>query len=234
MKLFTRSLWLTFSLLTLTFIVFLAILWPSNPASADKLKFLLIGALIGVPITLSIETYRRTMRARDLARALHLELADLVARCCFDMEAPWQKIKAGAEPENQKFNAIWLRKFIPAEPVIFPSTAGELAMLGGSAPMLLIQFHYRLNALRSSIENITKDATEVTRMERISQGALKQVGLRFQRTLEPGRKALEAFSSLVPDSNAVEAFAIKQYDDTRGGSHPSATLRDRITALLKA
>jgi hypothetical protein len=213
-------------------IIFIVVVWILDKNFLVNTGFLVLGALLAIITSFMNELHQRTLRAQDLARVLHTELADLVARCCFDSEAPWRQYW-GPNPPGQAFNVIRLRKFAPGKPVIFSATVGELALLAGNASLLLMQFHYRLNALRREIDNIADDSTEATRVEPISLGALRQVGSRIRQTLEPGLKALEALAHMVPDANQIEAFAIAQYDATRDGAPPAGTLRDRINVLLE-
>jgi hypothetical protein len=211
---------------------FIAVAWWSGKDFLINAGFLVLGVLLAVAISFVNDHYQRAMRSHDLARLLHTELSDLVARCCFDSEAPWSKYWAN-NPPDRKFNVIDLRKFAPIDPVIFPATASELAMLHGDAPLRLVQFHYRLNALRREIENIANDSTEATRVEPIQTGALRLVALRMRQTLRPGLDALQALASRVPDATQIEASAIGQYDATRKDATPPGSLRERIERLLK-
>jgi hypothetical protein len=212
-------------------IIFIVITWLSGKDFLVNTGFLVLGALVAVITTFMIELHQRTLRAADLARIVHTELADLVGRCCFDTEAPWLPY-LGANPPPNGFNVIRLRKFMPADAPIFSATASELALLGGEAPLLLVQFHYRLNAVRREISNTVDDSTEATRVEPVAVGALKLVALRLLQTLEPGLRALNAIGAMVPNAAQIEASAIAQYDASRKSSQPAGTLRDRISALL--
>lgn len=213
-------------------IAFIIFVWKSGSDFLTNTGFLVLGALIAIITSFVIEIYNRSLRAKDLARVLHAELADLVARCCFDSEAPWQQYWS-PNPPAHPVNVIDLRKFAPNDSLIFSVAAVELALLPGNVPLLLIQFQYRVNALRREIKNIADDSSEDNRVDPIAKRSLKLVGLRFRQTLEPGLNALEELAKMVPDPKQIEAFAIKQYDATRQGAPPAGTLRDRVGILLK-
>jgi len=213
-------------------IIFIWIAWISKIDFIINTGFLVLGALLAVVTSFVSEGRQRGLRAQDRARVLHIELADLVARCCFDSEEPWRRYWDQNIPD-EVFNVIRLRKFTPNVATIFSASAGELALLRGDAPLLLVQFQYRLNALRREIENIADDSSEATRVEPISKAALKLVGLRFRQALTAGLNALAAFEGIVPNAEQAEASAIQQYDLTRNGPAPPGTLRERIRTLLQ-
>jgi hypothetical protein len=122
-----------------------------------------------------------------------------------------------------------LRKFAPAIPTIYNATAGQLALLPGQAPQTLIEFHYRLSALRREIENTVAGASPTSANVPITE--LRQVGLRFRQTLGPSLKALEALAPLVAGSAEMEKHARISYYETRPLSDLTKTLKERIDAL---
>jgi hypothetical protein len=215
----SKSQWHRLAAASVLIIGFIVVVWSSESGFLVNVGFLVLGVLLAVAISFLNDVYQRTLRSRDLARLLHTELSDLVARCCFDSEASWSRYWA-SNLADREFNVISLRKFAPGEPVIFRATAGELAILHGDAPLRLVQFHYRLNALSREIENIANDSTEANRVEPISKGALRLVGLRMRQTLKPGLDALQALAQSVPDADQIEASAIDQYDATRKDAPP--------------
>src|SRR5262245_34311444 len=105
--------WLSIGVLLLVVvdIVFIWISWGSKNDFLINSGFLLLGALLAIATSLISDANQRKTRVNDLAHALHCELADLVARCCFDAEAPWQQYWKGTAPEKA-FNVIRLRKFL--------------------------------------------------------------------------------------------------------------------------
>ncbi|MBR1204516.1 MULTISPECIES: hypothetical protein [unclassified Bradyrhizobium] len=170
----------------------------------------------------------REQQTTDLASMLHAELAHVVARCCFDCESPWKKYW----PKNAtpgKMGPVKLLKFVPVEPVIYLSTAGQLALLGGAAQHLM-EFHYRLSALRREIENTAGSADASTKL--VEEGALKLVARRFRETLQPGARALDALAPLARGPIAAEALARALYYEARPHEDLNKTLKQRIDELL--
>ncbi len=177
-----------------------------------------------------------------LARALHVELSEFVARCCFDFEFPWgQYLKekhAAGEMDHFRLN-----KFVPASPMIYEATASQIARLNGTAPQCLIQFYYRVAAWRRDAANMA-DRLRVRDAER--QSALphrppilpiedaRVLASRLKETLEPGFKALVALGELVDKPEDTENAAIEAHDriSRRGLIVSEISLRKRIAMLL--
>lgn len=174
------------------------------------------------------QTRARERQTADLASILYAELAHLVARCCFDSEGPWKDYwPKSARPE--KMEASRLRKFIPVEPVIYLATAGQLALLGDAAQHL-IEFHYRLSALRREIGNFASDTDISTKP--VNGSDVKLVSRRFRETLQPGSRALDALAPMVQNSEAIEALARKLYYEARPHEDLKKTLKQHIDELL--
>lgn len=81
-------------------VTFTVVMWILNKEFPTNVGFLVIGGLITTITSLVSERIRRPSQARDLARALYMELADRVARCCFDCEAPWHNYE---RPRKNEF-----------------------------------------------------------------------------------------------------------------------------------
>jgi hypothetical protein len=171
------------------------------------------------------EATKRELQKTDLARILYAELTHLVARCCFDSERPWKAFWQGSVRPDE-MDVARLRRFTPSVPVIYLATAEQLALLG-SAAQVLMEFHYRLSALRREIENFTDGAS--TKL--IEVKAVQLVGLRFRQTLRPGLKALESLAPLVHDPESIEALARALYYEARPEEDRNKTLRQRIIEL---
>jgi hypothetical protein len=211
-------------------IIFIAFVWYRGDNVSTNTGFLVLGALLSMLPFYLIEREKRSLRVKELARVLHVELADLVARCCYDSEAPWCRLwepNANIQPSN----VLWLRKFAPHTPLIFPAVAGEIAILKGNAPQRLIQFHNGINALRREIEDCANATTQLGAAQ-ISSGQIKVIASRMRLTLEPALNALKTLSSMVSDAREIEADAIASIDATRAAAAPAGTLQDRIIQLL--
>jgi hypothetical protein len=181
-----------------------------------------------VQLQIATQKQREACRAKahkaNLARALHAELADLVARCCFDSEKPW-----GDVSESPKFKKTELRRFAPHDPTIFANSGGDLALLGEIAPLRLVQFYNSLNALRRDIHYIADDLTDHPAVE----SEIRLIRFRFYLTLQPGLDALLALAPMVPSAHQVERAAIDPYDDSQPDrSRPEGELQDRIINVL--
>lgn len=192
--------------------------------------FLVLGTLIAVFTTLLSERVRRRTQMRDLARALHVELADRVARCCFDAEAPWNAWLEIHGHGSSVVNSFRLRKFIPENPIVYLSSAAQLALLGHDAAQALIKFYYRLAAWRRDLENIAAKSDDY---ENVETNDLQLLARRLRETLRPGLMALEAMEPLLEGNDAVEASAIAGYDDYRADAKPTHGLRNRLRALIE-
>jgi hypothetical protein len=192
--------------------------------------FLVFGALISVFTTLLSERIRQRTAARDLARALYVELTDRVARCCFDAESPWRDYLEMKNRTPGQMNTIRLRKFVPVDPIIYPSSASQLGTLGNDAPQALVRFYYQLDAWRRDLENVASDSER--NRSGVSFEAISSLAKRVKQTLRPGLRALQALEPLVEDCDSIDASAIAGYDEFGSDSKSTGTLRDRITSLL--
>lgn len=215
---------LLYSTLSLVALMFALVLIARNDFLTN-VGFLVLGALIAVWTTLLSEELKRPRQARDLARALYEELADRVARCCFDFEAPWQTY--AVRPEGM--GTFRLRKFSPEPPIVFPATAGQLALLGNEAPQALIRFYYCLAAWKRDLDNIALEVTESN--EALHPDVIRFLAIRLRQTLAPGMRALEALAPMVDGYTQIEATAISGYDELRN-QPTTQTLRDRIRTLI--
>lgn len=192
--------------------------------------FLVLGALIAVLTVLLGDTVKRPAQARDLAAGLFQELADRVARCCFDCERPWHAYLDADNCTPGVMDSFRLRKFAPIAPIIYPSTANQLALLGRDTPQAVIQFYYRLAAWERDIENIAAESQH--NKGGVAPDSVRLLAIRAHQTLAPGLRALEALTPLVEGHEQIEANAIAGYDETRTRDPIKETLRDRIRKLL--
>ena len=213
------------------------LIWfEAHPGSAGWMQAIFAGlAIIAVYFVASMSirdaVKRQAKEAKahkeNLARTIHAELADLVARCCFDSERVWQNHWSKKAP-SVGFDKTKLRCFAPAQPTIFSNASGDLALLGENVPLRLVQFYNGLSALRRDIHDITEGMTNHPATQPQSQ----QVAQRFFLTLRPGLDALLALAHTKADD--VEQAAIQLYDDGSPDVRPPVeNLQDRIRLLLQ-
>lgn len=142
MKFWTRNKELGWLMVAMVIALIFSITMISKSDFLTNVGFLVLGALIAIFTTLLGDVAKRPAQARDLARALYEELADRVARCCFDCEVPWSDY-LDRNNENSAFanmDSFRLRKFSPGSPIIYSSTASQLAILENDAPQALVKF----------------------------------------------------------------------------------------------
>lgn len=81
--------------------------------------FLVFGSSVAVAAGLLNDWVRRKEETKDLARALHTELAEHLARCAFDFEVPWKNYLTMGHGETR--GSFDLRKFAPMTLPSFPA-----------------------------------------------------------------------------------------------------------------
>jgi len=213
--------------LVIASLLFVAFTWFSPTGHIQNAGFLLLGSIIAVGKTHAIEWEKKRARVIELSRILHIELSNLVARSCYDYENSWSNI------QSKSYNVVHLQKFSPSGAVVYPAVASEIALIGAESALAIVQFHYRLDALRREMANIVKDANEKTTMAPIEKSALKLVALRFEQTLPAGLEALEKLSSGNADAEKIEAAAIRHYDAAGNAANSEFTLRERLKQSIK-
>jgi hypothetical protein len=205
--------------------VFAALLLARNDW-VTNVGFLVVGALIAVITTLLSERFKRETLSRDLARSLYLELADRVARCCWDSETPWSAWLDLNYCQANEVDSFRLRKFLPDRPIIFEASASQLAILGGEAPQAMLKFYYRLAAWRRDLDNI---AAQSDRGDgKVDPKTVNFLAKRLYQTLMPGLRALEAMQTSVEDHEQIEASALAGYVDYSMTTHPPGSLREKL------
>lgn len=219
--------WLGIAML-IALIFSIVMMWKSD--FLTNVGFLVLGALIAVFTTLLSDAVKRPAQARDLARALYEELADRAARCCIDCEAPWHDYLQMNNCHPGNMDSFRLRKFTPSAPIIYQSTAVQLAILEDDAPQALIKFYHFLTAWERDIKNIAAESQN--NQGGVAPDAVQFLARRLHQTLAPGLRALQALSPLVDQYAKIEAGALAGYDDMRTGPRPNGTLRDRMAALI--
>jgi hypothetical protein len=185
---------------------------------------LLMGSGIGFGATFAVEIWRRQQQARDLGAALYHELANRVARCCYDFEIPW----SGHWVSPQRMNRFGIGKFAPDPPTVFAANADKLALFGDKVPAAMLAFYYRLSALRRDIENLRADSRDQTD---INEDAVRLVASRLAFTLSPARDALQALGAAIPTRAAIEDDAWKSFDVLQP-KRAAMPLRERLDTLI--
>jgi hypothetical protein len=181
--------------------------------------FFVLGGVFTMGTALLAEEFKRNTKAQDVALALHVELSQLVARCCFDFNAPWSAYYKN--PTASGMNAERVRKFSPNVPVIYPAMAAEIALLGAEAARPLVEFHTRLRALQRAIDEAAQDQKYV--------GA---VATRMRHALPPGLKALIALGSMIDGAARIEDDAFAALGVALGKPAPALGLRAAIQKVL--
>lgn len=195
----------------------------------SNLAFLVIGVVLSVFLTHFSEALRRPRERTELARALYSELADRLARCCFDYEEPWSAwIEERSAPNN--VDVLRVRKFTPFPPIVYPATASKLALLNNDAQQALITFYATLDAYRKDMNDI---ADRYNTGATIVPGAyVARIAERLLRTLPPGYEALQALGEMVDDPTEIDAAAIRYSDTLFDHKRSHLPLRQRIEYYL--
>lgn len=201
-----------------TLLFSLSELADENPTRSNT-GFLVFGALLAVVATLLAGWFNRPIAATDLARGIHVELADRVARCCFDYEEPWAQFDPPAA-NAAGMDVDRLRRFASFPPIIYPAAAAQLSLLPGDALQTLLKFYYRLAAWQRDVDTV---AARHSSMGVVPNTELRRLGRRIRETVAPGLAALEAFSPLVGDADAIEADLLAGYDTFRKDRDPAYT-----------
>jgi hypothetical protein len=91
--------------------------------------------------------------------ALYVEIADRSARCLSDYLNPWYQYEKN-QPKTEllrKQNAAWVGKFRPVNQVVYSSVAAKIGLLPADILFPVVQFYFRLDALRREIDSITTE-----------------------------------------------------------------------------
>ena len=166
----------------------------------------LVGGVGTYIVTRLLDRGRRRNEARDISQSLYCEIADRVARSLNDYLYPWRGHSGG-------FDIARIGKFRPVSAVVYPGVAGKLGLLPPHILVSVIQFYFRLDAIRREIDDLIRDY----------EVRLGLVTLRFQENVAAGLKALEAFS--VNGASDVDRAAADSYPHV---SKEDAALRDLL------
>lgn len=194
---------------------------PAAWAAIGTISGTLIGAFGALYVGRHLERQRSEKEKRTIAASLHAELADRAARCANDYVAPWRDIHQ-SKPPTKALDPDWVEKFRPVEPVVYPRVADKLGILPVDALFSVVQFYFRLDAVRREIDSIVRDFSPGADIQKLDYPRLRRVALRLHEALAPALKALERLN--VDRASDIEAEAASSY----------AQLSDRCLALRDA
>jgi hypothetical protein len=221
--------WVVTLFFVVAIIVAVWLIFFSTNSQHNNVGYLLVGALISalaVPLT---EWLKKPVQIRILAQGLYVELADRVARCCFDYESPWSEYK---DKLKSGMTRDYLGKFAPFPPVIYQATASQISILDGDAPQRLIQFYCRLAAWQRDIE-ATSTLEGGFLESAVDAKDVQRLAYRLYQTLEAGQLALCALAPMVKEHEKLNADAIAAHDKFRK-EKTSGTLHDRINKWIRS
>jgi hypothetical protein len=193
-----------------------------NPA-AWTLAGALLGAVGTFWLTKRLDQQRRINEARDISVSLHAEIADRAARCLNDYLVPWSNVADIQKRLARGHASSWMAKFRPVEPVVYPSIAAKLGLLPPAALFPVVQFYFRLDALRREIENATAALDHEGFLTSDDKGRFVTVLNRLGATLRPALLALEGLD--VENAIQIENEAAETYPHVR---NTDETLRDAL------
>jgi hypothetical protein len=170
------------------------------------------GSVVTYGLTKLLDRGRRRIEAKEVSDSLYNEIADRSARCLNDYIHPLSGFEKG-ERQAEDMRTSRLTKFRPVDPVVYPAVAGKLGLINTEALFPIIQFYFRLDAVRREIDYIVEDfdhdidlaATDAARMQRV-------VG-RFQETCGAALEALEKLN--VESAHQIDAAASHAYGHLR-------------------
>lgn len=200
------------------------------PLGSDysNLAFLVMGVVLSVFLTRLSEALNRSSERKELARALYSELANRLARCCFDFEKPWSDW-VDDKKASHNVDVLRIRRFMPFPPLVFPATASKLALLNNDVQQALITFYVALDAYRKDMSEI---ADRFQSNGTVPATFVALIAGRLFRTLPPGYEALRALGEMVDDPAEIDAAAIRYADTLFDHERSHLPLRHRIEYYL--
>jgi hypothetical protein len=191
--------------------------WPVVGAISGAI----LGAFGTFYVSRHFEKQRLEKENRTIAASLHAELVDRAARCANDYVAPWRDVQQ-SRPPAKLLGPDWVEKFRPVESVVYLRVSDKLGMLPSDALFSVVQFYFRLDAVRREIDGIVRDFTPGSDIKVLDYARLGRVALRFYESLTPVLTALERL-------NVDRALDIETEADA---SYPQ--LRERNLAFREA
>jgi hypothetical protein len=201
--------------------------WLSATGGAHQAFWTLMGTIVGSAsaffITRHVAAFNRQNEANDIATSLHAEIADRAARCLNDFIAPWRTFREPAEDTKLRPRS-WIGKFRPVDPIVYPSIGAKLGLLKPEAVFPVVQFYFRLDALRRELDLLLEDEDYGAEGKFAkTRGRLRLIATRFQSTLGPALLALEKLN--VPNAARIEEEARNAYHYAR---YEDRTLRAQL------
>jgi hypothetical protein len=156
-------------------------------------------------VTRLLDWGRRRNEARDISQSLYCEIADRVGRSLNDYLKPWRAI--GKSKDAITIDRVG--KFRPVNPVVYPGVAGKLGLLPPEILFPIIQFYFRLDAVRREIDDLIRDYEPTDDLKKVAPQRLEFVTLRFKENIAAGLRALEALN--IEQASNVDRTAADTY-----------------------
>jgi hypothetical protein len=193
---------------------------------AVQLGSILLGAGLALGAAFTIENWKRYRLTKDLASALYYELANRVARCWIDFDAPW----AAHWHQPPRVDRFAVSKFLPEPWTIFKANADKIALFPVEVPAALMGFYFRLWVVDRDIAKAREEGA-AGKSDDIGSGNVQLIASRFAATLRPGKEALEALGGLVREHATIDANALSTLDPHK--LRFIGTLRELLATLIE-
>lgn len=183
-----------------------------RPQSVLALTGLLVGAALTYMITKILDRGRRRNEAREISLSLYNEIADRSARCLNDYIKPLREFEKGSHREGNMPTSR-LAKFRPADPVVYPAVAGKLGLINPEALFPILQFYFRLDAVRREIDYVISDFDHNNNLAAVALPRVQRVVRRFDEIRTPALGALTKLD--VEYADQIDAAAVSAYGHIR-------------------
>jgi hypothetical protein len=191
-----------------------------------QLGSILIGAALALGAAFAMEHWKRKRLREDLAAALYYELANRVARCCIDFDAPWAKHWI----ETPRVDRFAVSKFLPEPWTIFKANADKISLFPIQVPATLMGFYFRLWVVNRDIEKAREEGA-TGKSDDIGKGNVELIASRLAATLSPGKEALKALAALVSEASVIDEQALRTLDPQK--QRTDRPLREFLDKLIE-
>lgn len=189
-----------------------------------------LGTVLAALFSLTRDFLQKRSEAQDVATTIHAELADRIARCCFDYEVPFLTYTYPLQADLKERTKEDVVKFRPTDPVIYPTVGAKMALLGPEVRNSVMQFYSSLDRWRREIDDLNAG-----RRASFSASELIPVQRRLGETLPFAERALEKISKKVKGALEIEndAYAniYSSVFDERSKKPQKSTLRQTLSEL---